>query len=107
MSTAGTASIFNALMRYKIFEIWKKENIEILNFSGIFNLSPKLCDPLAIGYMINSGFDCVADVYPVNENTDNRYPIILEDFSGFLGQFFPFEIKFLQKNNLWIATNEK
>ena len=105
MSTAGTASILNALIRYKIFEIWKKEKIEILNFSGISNLNPKLCDPLAIAYMINSGFNCVADVYLIEKN-DPQCPVFLENYSGILGQFFPFEIEFLKKSNLLISQGD-
>lgn len=49
--------------------------------------------------MINSNFDCLADVVP-NRNQNSDYPCLLEEKEGGYIEFYPFEIKNLNLFNM-------
>lgn len=75
--SAGGGALLSSLMKYKIFEIWKKEGVQIVNIIGTDNLNTRICDPLAIAFLAESNFDCLADVVP-NNGTDIPYPALLK-----------------------------
>lgn len=79
-------------MKYKVFETWNKQGIKYVNIAGIDNLTTRICDPLALAYLVESNFDCLADVIP-NQGTSLDYPTILRTQQGTYDQFFPFEVQ--------------
>lgn len=89
--SAGAGSILAALMKYKVFDTWNKQGIKYVNIVGTDNLNTRVCDPLALAYLIESNFDCLADVVPNNSKTID-YPAILKTDSGSYDQFYPFEL---------------
>lgn len=54
---------------------------------------------MSFAYLINSNFDCLADVVP-NSSQNSDYPCILEESEGEYSEFYPFEIKKIHSQNL-------
>lgn len=91
-SSSGAGSILSALRKYKVFDTWKAQGIKYINIVGTDNLNTRVCDPLALCFLQQSSFDCLADVVP-NKGTSILYPAILKKSNGTYDQFFPFEIQ--------------
>jgi UDP-N-acetylglucosamine pyrophosphorylase len=89
--SSGAGNILSALMKEKVFDIWKKQGIKWVNIVGTDNLNTRVCDPLALAYLVESSFDCLADIVP-NKTGHIEYPCILKTKDGTYDQFYPFEV---------------
>jgi UDP-N-acetylglucosamine pyrophosphorylase len=101
--SAGAGNILAALMKYKVFDTWKKQGIKHVNIVGTENLKTRVCDPLALAYLTESNFDCLADIVP-NQDDSIKYPVILKKANGSYDQFYPFEVQQINfKRNMKLA----
>jgi UTP--glucose-1-phosphate uridylyltransferase len=88
----GDGSILASLTKFKIFDTWEKQGIKYVNFVGSDNINARACDPLSLSYLIDSNFDCLADVV-TNMSDSLEYPCVLRKDDGTYDQFFPFEME--------------
>lgn len=60
--SAGAGAALASLRKFKVFDIWQKHGIKYVNFADTENVTVRVCDPLALAYLIQSNNDCLADV---------------------------------------------
>ena len=87
-----------ALRKFKIFETWKNQGIKYVNIVDTDNVTIRICDPLALAYLMQSDTECIADVI-LNQSDLLEYPSVLRTNSGAYDQFFPFEVQWLSSKS--------
>lgn len=67
MGSRGSGGVFNALVKYDVFNTFKSQQIQFVNICDTSNLLNNLADPHNLGLMIQRQLDCVVEV----TNTDS------------------------------------
>jgi hypothetical protein len=97
----GGAALIQSLAKYKVFDTWKRQNVEFVHFVDLANLNVKYCDPMTFGFLSNMNLNCVAEVIKnVSKSKDPQdlaSPVVLqrEDEEDFV-RFYPFEMERVQ-----------
>jgi UDP-N-acetylglucosamine pyrophosphorylase len=91
-SSSGSGGFLANLKKADIFESWEKSGTEYLNIVNLSNLNIQLCDPLSLGFMLNKGFQVVADCFHRNKDSI-EHPCFLEDQKGKIDLYYPYNVK--------------
>lgn len=97
----GGAAILTSLKQFKVFETWKKEEIEFINIIDSTNFNSKICDPFTFAFLMstNPKRKIVIDVIRNDNNSMIENPVILQEENGDYNGFFPFEVSYMNYKN--------
>ena len=88
LCSSGSGAFLKSLGRDGLLKIMEASKIEYLNVVGTRNLTARICDPMALGYLVHKQLDILFETFR-RESLNITNPTILEDPEGYLDMYYP------------------